>query len=291
MARSLCFLNLKGGVGKTSLAVNIAAHLAYHKGKRTLLVDMDPQSNASQWLLKYRLWKKIDENPEHSVYAIFLNNGRNVGQNLIQAPVKKGDGQVIISNLDVLPASYRLMDLEHEFQETPGVPYFQQFRNHIEIFFPHYEYVNFDCPPNLYRGTTCALSACTEIYVPCNPDRLSYAGLWYLSKKLKEKRSLFGADNADQPMRPFAQMRGIIMNDGNPKASYKEIYEEYELKLAEIRNLMPEIVHPEFCIIQPMVRSYEDARKSAYLEKPVTIGNTTLAQDYAEIAGYIDSRE
>lgn len=100
VARQIAFINLKGGVGKTSLAVNISAHLAY-KGHRTLLVDMDPQSNASQWLLQFHLWKELNDHPEHTVYAIFFPDGRNVGQNLIQAPVKKDDGQVQISKLDV----------------------------------------------------------------------------------------------------------------------------------------------------------------------------------------------
>ncbi len=291
MTRRLAFLNFKGGVGKTSLAVNIAAHLAYHKGRRTLLVDMDPQSNASQWLLGFELWKKLNEFPEHTVYSIFMNGARNVGKNLIQAPVKKADGQVEIANLDVLPASYRLMDLEHEFREQSGVPYYHHFRHHIGIFYPHYEFIIFDCPPNLYRGAVCALFASDEIYVPCNPDQLSNAGLSYLAKKISEFKKNAVMESKLGSVKHLASIRGIVINDLNPKAKYGAILEQFRVQLASIQRHHPEVVFPDVRIVSPHVRSYEAARQAAYDEKPVTLRGGPLADDYGEIAEYIDSLE
>ncbi|MCB1322200.1 MAG: ParA family protein [Leptospiraceae bacterium] len=289
MARCLSFVNFKGGVGKTSLAVNIAAYLAQSKGRKTLLVDMDPQSNASQWLLQFKLWQKLNEKPEHTVYAIFLDKDHNVGQNLIQAPVKKADGQIIIGKLDVLPSCFKLMDLEHEYRERPGVPYYHHFYHHIGIFFPHYEYIIFDCPPNLYRGSTCAIFASDEIYVPCNADRMSYTGFSYLIRKLQQLRSNLNMTVANIGTRNPAQVRGVIMNDGNPRANYTVIYEEFEILIARLRQEAPEVLAADFRIIEPMVRSYEDARKYAYMEKPVTIKRGPLAEDYREVAEYIDA--
>ncbi len=289
MSRRISFLNFKGGVGKTSLAVNIAAHLAYHKARRTLLVDMDPQSNASQWLLGFKLWKELNENPEHTVYAIYMNGNRNVGKNLIQAPVKKADGQVEIANLDILPASYRLMDLEHEFRDSPAAPYYHHFLHHISIFFPHYEYVIFDCPPNLYRGALCALFATNEVYVPCNPDQLSYAGLSYLAQKIAEFKKVAVKESKLVRVDRMASIRGIIINDANPRANYDAIMEQFRSKLSAIQRDNPEVVFPDVRIISPNIRSYEDARKAAYSEKPVTLRGGPLAADYGEIADYIDA--
>lgn len=291
MARCLSFVNFKGGVGKTSLAVSIASHLAYHKGKRVLLVDMDPQSNASQWLLRFHLWKEINDHPEHSVYTIFLNNARNVGRNLVRSPVTKADGQVEIANLDVLPACYRLMDLEHEFKPSPGIPVYHHFRHHIGIFFPHYDYVIFDCPPNLYRGSQCALFSSDEVYVPCNPDQLSYAGLAYLAEKIGSFKRDAQMESIHGRVKAFGSIRGIIINDGNPRAKYGEILEQFELKLKRIQVETPSVVFPDVRIIDPMVRSYELARHAAYQEKPVTLLGGALAEDYGQIADYIDSLE
>ena len=70
MARKIAFLNYKGGVGKTSLIVNIAASLA-RRGMRVLLMDFDTQSNASIWLMKLERWNKINATGVGSVYSIF----------------------------------------------------------------------------------------------------------------------------------------------------------------------------------------------------------------------------
>ena len=70
MARRIAFINYKGGVGKTSLIVNLAACLA-KLGKRILLCDFDTQSNASIWLLKLERWNKINAANEGALYSIF----------------------------------------------------------------------------------------------------------------------------------------------------------------------------------------------------------------------------
>jgi len=70
MARKIAFLNYKGGVGKTSLIVNLAACLA-KAGQRVLLFDFDTQSNASIWLLRLERWNKINNTNVGAVYSIF----------------------------------------------------------------------------------------------------------------------------------------------------------------------------------------------------------------------------
>lgn len=70
MPRRLAFINYKGGVGKTSLIVNIAACLT-QKGKRVLLVDLDTQSNSSIWMMRIERWNKINMEKRGSVFFIF----------------------------------------------------------------------------------------------------------------------------------------------------------------------------------------------------------------------------
>ena len=70
MARKICFINYKGGVGKTSIIVNTAACLA-KLGKRVLLFDFDTQSNSSIWLLRLERWNKINAQGEGAFFSIF----------------------------------------------------------------------------------------------------------------------------------------------------------------------------------------------------------------------------
>lgn len=70
MARRLAFINYKGGVGKTSCIVNIAAYLA-KTGKRVLLVDLDAQSNSSIWLMRIERWNLLNTTGRGSMFSIF----------------------------------------------------------------------------------------------------------------------------------------------------------------------------------------------------------------------------
>ena len=81
MARKLAFINYKGGVGKTSLIVNVSACLS-QKGKRVLLCDLDTQSNSSIWLLRIERWNRINMEKRGSVYSI-LDPGEERIKNLI----------------------------------------------------------------------------------------------------------------------------------------------------------------------------------------------------------------
>lgn len=148
------------------------------------------------------------------------------------------------------------MDIEHEFRSTASIPYYHHFYHHIGIFFPHYDYIIFDCPPNLYKGCSSAIFSSDELYVPCNPDRMSYAGLAYLAEKLAAMRQQMTVSSPLVPARKFPRLSGIIMNDGNPKASYRDIYAEFDTKVYQIKHTMPEIVTADFGIMSPMVRSW-----------------------------------
>src|SRR5262245_49504552 len=171
-ARRISFVNFKGGVGKTSLAVNVSACLAYDLGQRVLLVDCDTQSNASIWLMGVERWNVINSAPGRSIYGMFLPNLPPVVNNVIPSVVRDGQGMHLIPNLDLLPATYELMDLEEEYQDSHGDPFYYRFHEHLRSLFNHYDYILFDCPPNLFRATKCAIIANQEIYVPCNPDKL-----------------------------------------------------------------------------------------------------------------------
>jgi hypothetical protein len=69
------------------------------------------------------------------------------------------------------------MDLEHEWKPDPHNPYWEAFHNQVVALEDRYDYIFFDCPPNVYRATQCGLYSSDEVYVPANPDALSLIGL------------------------------------------------------------------------------------------------------------------
>src|SRR5687767_9012948 len=162
-ARRISFVNFKGGVGKTSLAVNVAACLAHDLGQKVLLIDCDSQSNASIWLMGIQRWNFINNIIGKSIYGMFLPDHYPVINNIIQSVVMNERGMISIPNLDLLPATYELMDLEEEYQDKARNPFYYRFYEHIRSIFDQYNYIIFDCPPNLFRASRCAIFASEEI--------------------------------------------------------------------------------------------------------------------------------
>lgn len=164
-ARRLSLVNFKGGVGKTSLAVNISACLAHDLGKKVLIVDCDPQCNSSIWLMGVPKWNLLNETPQKSVYGIFMPGAPNIFHNIQRCPLRDEKGQILISTLDLLPATYALMDLEHEFHGDRQ-SYYRLFYDELSIFFDEYDYVIFDCPPNVFKSTNARYSQAPKYTFP-----------------------------------------------------------------------------------------------------------------------------
>lgn len=210
MARKISFVNYKGGVGKTSIAVNIAGCLA-GQGKRVLLIDCDPQSNSSIWLLRLERWNHLNKQPNLSLLSIFAENGSTLDSIRIHDVVETLDGDKALHGLDLVPTTFNLMDLEHEFQEDPEHPFFIHFYEQLKEIEDEYDYILFDCPPNAFRTTQCALFSSDEIYVPSNPDALSLIGLSLITEKIflfNQSTEDFRTRYASQP----CQVAGVILN-------------------------------------------------------------------------------
>ena len=143
MGRIIAIANQKGGVGKTTTAINLAACLA-KKGKKVLAIDMDPQGNMTSGL-------GVDKNSlEYSVYDM-LNGDCNLGECMLI------DVYPDIKGLNLLPASRELAGAEVEFVTVEDPQYI--LKNHIKNVRRKFDYIIIDCPPALGMLTVNALTA------------------------------------------------------------------------------------------------------------------------------------
>ena len=155
--RSIAVINQKGGVGKTTSAVNLAAALA-NKGQRVCLIDLDPQAHASLHL------GIAPENAKTTVYDV-LTGPMGIAQAV----------QTVAPNIDVLPSHLDLAAAEIELADEVGRELI--LRDKVNELDGAYDFIFIDCPPSLGVLTLNALVAVKEVFLPLQPHFLALHGL------------------------------------------------------------------------------------------------------------------
>jgi chromosome partitioning protein len=190
------FMNMKGGVAKTTLTVNVAYALAHVHGKKVLVVDADPQFNASQYLMKEDDYLNYIQNSRKAtVKDIFVprrpgpvktvsgsarsRDRRNMSLGTCTATIY--DGGQGRGKLDLIPSALEMIELESSPRGT---------ENRLSLFLREkakgYDYVLVDCPPTISVYTQAAIIASDKYLVPVKPDPLSVIGLPLLEQWLSD---------------------------------------------------------------------------------------------------------
>jgi len=182
-ARSVAVVNQKGGVGKTTTAVNLAAGLAL-TGRRILLVDLDPQGNATTGLGV----PKTDLYP--TIYHVLLGT----------EPIEKAVRDTAVPDLRLLPSDIDLVGAEIELVSLDR----REHRLHDALLpmLDAYSYVVIDCPPSLGLLTINALAAANRVLVPLQCEFYALEGLTYLLKTVKLVR---------ERLNPRLAIQGIVL--------------------------------------------------------------------------------
>ncbi|MFW5882801.1 MAG: ParA family protein [Verrucomicrobiota bacterium] len=274
MPRKISFLNYKGGVGKTSIVVNLAATLAKN-GHRVLLCDLDTQSNASIWLLRLERWNRINMTNRGSLYNLF-DSGQSIHEIIVKDVVESSARQKLLPNLDLLPTTFRLIDVENEYQVNPQRPHYVIFRDQLKEVEDQYDYILFDCPPNMLNAAQLGIFCSNEIYVPANPDALSLIGFTLLIEKLMlfhKRSSGFRTPDMGIP----ARVEGVMFNSIKANVDVSVPVMRMQLRLKQF--MRQRLISPHAFIFKNSVRDAMVVRRAVTLGLPVFLVGSKEAQD------------
>jgi chromosome partitioning protein len=207
-------VNQKGGVGKTTSSINIAASLAAHYGKKVLLIDLDAQGNASTSL--------ETKETKHTLYDVLVDN----------VDINSAISETNVNNLDVLKSDINLSGIDVELSQA--IAREMKLKNALEGL--SYDYCLIDCPPSLGVLTVNALTASNEILVPLQPEVYSIDGL----KNLLHTVSLIR-----KHLNPKLTVRGLFFTMFDKRSnlhkeiqsSFKEQFEDFLLDTYIPRNI------------------------------------------------------
>jgi chromosome partitioning protein len=235
MAHVLSVAIPKGGVGKTTTAVNLAATLAVFE-QRTLLVDTDP-SGACSLSLGFTPEKIVG-----GLYEVF-----NFTHSIAQVTHRTE-----LAFLDFVPANVRSTQMEERFLKLAENR--TMLRNSLRGVLPHYDYVIIDCPPFLRGLTTNALTASHSVLVPIRSGHFSLDAVDKLLRYIEWVREVANKE---------LQIEGIVQTMYEPKTKVTEITDR-ELQLRFRKFLLKSVIHKNTHLIE-----------AAFYGKPAILFNAT----------------
>jgi len=189
MGKIIAFVNQKGGVGKTTSSINLAASLGL-LGKKTLLIDLDPQGNATTGVGISKADLKM------SVYELLIG----------QAEIKDVVVKTKFKNLYTIPASINLAGLDMELMELSRADKSfiaqMQLKQHLDQIKDIFEYIILDCPPSLGLITTNALAASDSVVIPVQCEFFALEGIMQLLNSIMI---------AQKKLNPELDIEGVLL--------------------------------------------------------------------------------
>lgn len=193
MGRIIAIANQKGGVGKTTTAVNLSAALA-EKGKKVLLVDLDPQGNATSGL-------GVSKKQENTAYDMLVNDVPT------ELCIRKG----VYETLDLIPTTVDLAGAEIEMLDIERHEFV--LKRKLRVVAEKYDYILVDCPPSLNLLTVNALTAANSVLVPIQCEFYAMEGLTQLT---------YTVQLVQKKLNPALKMEGVVFTMYDARTNLSE---------------------------------------------------------------------
>ncbi len=245
---TISFINMKGGVGKTTSVVEIAAILAKEHNKKVLVIDMDPQTNATLSLISFEEWEKIKDT---STIADVLGMNKSASSRDDEFDIKDAIIESVggIPNLDLIPSHLELTFLDLDLVSVAARE--SILKNQIDNSDLDYDFILIDCPPNLTLAPQNALVISDYIIVPVVPEIFPAIGLPLLVNRVKKWKKSFRDCKVEFLGMVFTKVDG-----------------RYNIHAQQMVALRKEKVIPCFSTI---IRQNVDVSKSVAYHKPATV--------------------
>ena len=200
MGKAIAIFNQKGGVGKTTTNINLAACLAL-KGKKVLILDIDPQGNTTSGI---GIRKK---GLEKTTYEVLVDEKMKVVEAILPT---------IVKNLDIVPASVQLAGAEIELVKLEGRE--KRLKRALDSVRDQYDYIFIDCPPSLGLLTINSLTAVDSVLIPIQCEFYALEGVSQLVSTI---------DLVRKSLNPKLEIQGVILSmfDGRTNLSIQVVNE------------------------------------------------------------------
>jgi chromosome partitioning protein len=200
LGKAIAIFNQKGGVGKTTTNINLATCLAL-KGKRVLILDIDPQGNTTSGI---GIRKK---GLEKTTYEVLIDEKMKVEEAILPT---------IVKNLDIIPASVQLAGAEIELVKLEGRE--KRLKRALDSIRDRYDYIFIDCPPSLGLLTINSLTAVDSVLIPIQCEFYALEGVSQLVSTI---------DLVRKSLNPKLEIQGVILSmfDGRTNLSIQVVNE------------------------------------------------------------------
>ncbi|MGV3631183.1 MAG: ParA family protein [Bacteroidota bacterium] len=275
--RVISFINMKGGVGKTTTVVEVGTILAKEHKKRVLLIDLDPQTNTTFSFMGIEEWEKLKDTSTIAD-VLGMNTGyssREQEYDINQAIIENVSG---IDGLDLIPSHIELTFLDLDLSGQAGREIILQ--NQLKNCKKSYDYILIDCPPNLTLAPQNALVVSDYIIVPVIPEFYPSIGLPLLTNRISQLKKRLPNCTVELLGVVFTKVKRGTINHTNRMDSIRKDCEK--LGIETFQTIIPDTVR---------ISEAATFNKPAYLINPTSDGVSSYKNLVTEVMLTLNEKE